>query len=1561
MAKADNKLHFRCQCTTNLEATWKSKGLLGKKQWIADVCPVCHKRADLSNVQVARCLKCQSIVIKGEKFCPVCEQPLDVSTENQPIACPNEQCGVTLYLPKNYQGDYTCPVCQTVVKADYIRAEMRKYHQEEAPAKLITLPDLATMDDRALVVYREAEEQFPFMSRVVVSEGTYGLLRQNGVCQYPLSPGSHLLEDSKLTKTARFEAAMNGEDAVFNTEIFCVVKALPEIGYRLKSAPVEAKPVGEAPARAYIVEAGAAIRCTVDDPKAFAARFDFRETSKGEVAAEGGWLHERTLSPVAAAFDQAAREAFEVYAAGGSVYAYTAELTQRVKAAVYSALADDGLSIDDIQLGDVKVTETEESIKRQQAYEEKRNRIETVKLPDVKAMQAQGLVIYQHDKDEFEYKSRVQVSEGTYGLLLQNGACEGQLTPGNYPLAECALEGTSRYDAALQGEKVVFYSSLFSVIKMLPGFEWYHRGAFIDTDAAPGAPSREYAVCAEGTLRFQVDDAKAFATQVELRTLSVAELFHAYRPKGQLPALNAEIEQNYPGENKDGWLYTRVKSIMNTVFGAACRGAIGSRLDARQMDTYRLDFIRRLRDAFNEELRGTGLSVAALELASFSASETEESKARLARAEHARKNHEELFKAARTQFHWTAHNVELHLKDQQAASFSLTFDGDCRLQVVDEQQFFALPEVQKSQEADTPDAIRTLLQDKLQRMIGLHLAHLAQDFINQDKIGDPLDRYAYRAVTEYVQDKIDRELALDGLRIHYLNVGLPDNIQPSKTLKDYLAVSEKKEKIRRYAESRLDLKTDAIRVHMKDDATVYVKAVFSASAYLRVEDPEVFYETSEVKGFLASDPFVSAQAVTGYYAARINPLFADMVARIAQAIVDQTNADIRELHRLNGLLQSNLVNHMAALVGAFGMRLDSLSMGTPRIEEQSQNMLTWTKAHDVRSSVTLQKEIDRLEHDKTIFDYDEGNRVDVAKATSDSEKSHKLNDILITDLDSNDHVEDKKAELDAHAAERAKQRMERDFQEQMERVRKQAELDRLVEDIASGRKERSFEETRKEYERKYILQEQAINQAIREAQLRQQGDFDAKAREDKAQFDRVLNAAENKRLLGDILRKIAESDLDWRKKLDEYARLQRKVNAADQVELDVMAAEGKVRTDAVLTHSQTELELLKAKNQGEIDVVSAQAGADAARIVAAADTEIKRENNETFLMVGETKIKLTTAEAELMETIARYNEDRRQRILDHKEDHDERRANLDFEHRMRERQEAVAQKMELLRQEHEYELALRDRDDKLAEMDHELQKLQYILNYLTHEIGVKGDVDKTRIRADEEIKKAEAQYNAQYKQAEQKAQEDRLQKQQEYDEAAAKRAAEYQKMMADLQLALEKLRNETERNRDDNQAKVAIAQTQSEHKQEAEDAKRAFERLSEKMDKRYSELQRAMEKIVDSQNRLKGKVKDLTRVYGQPMQPQPGTYPVWVGGQPMGPSGATAYSQRQALDDLAVTGGLGASAPAQPIVTGGTYAPGVKPTAPYSAQPGMSVQTCPICGQPCSAQATICEHCGASL
>lgn len=1587
MAKADGNLHFRCQCGKTMEAVWKKK-LFGKEQWIAEVCPVCHTKTDLTNVEVIPCPYCQSIVLKGEKFCLECNQPLDVSMENQPIACPNPNCGMMIYLPKNYRGDYLCQFCHTTIKAEYIASEMKQYFQENAPAKLIVLPGLAEMEEQGLIVFKEMGTQFPYKSRVQVNEGTYGLLLQNGICQYPLTPGTHLLSDSQLTKTARYDAAMDGEDVVFNTEIYCVVKKLPELKHALISDPIPAKPVGAAPAREYTVEAEISVRLLVDDAKAFVSRIGFKKAAKSEMAAADSWLYERTRSLTSSAFHQAVRSAVELYEPAGSLFTCKTELARMIREEVSSALAEDGLCVDTISVEEPKFTETPESVQRQKEYKEKLGRIVTVKLPDVQAMQDEQLVIYQHNEDCFEYKSRVQVSEGTYGLLLQNGACQEQLLPGSYLLADCALEGSTRYDAAMNGQNVVFSTNLFSVIKLLPGFEWYHTALFIDTQRDGDAPAKEYNVCAQGTLRLQVDDAKAFATHVGFRKLSFPELFHAYRPGGQLPSLNVEIEKNYPAGNRDGWLYTRVKSILNAVFDDICQAVIGSQLDTHRIGLYRLAVIHHLENEFNNQLHGTGLSVAALELFDLSADETKQSRElssayqqsvedKKAQAEQNEKNRDALLKAAKTQFRWEARDVELHLKEQQNLTFAVSFNGDCRLQVQDEELFFALPEVQQSQQAGTPDAIFSFLQQKLQTMIGIHLAHFAQELIDHGKIADPADRYAYRVVVDYVQDEIDRELSIDGLKLHYLSMRVPDSVTPSRALQEYRAINDKMEKIRSYAESMLALTTSPIRIHMKDDPTVYVNAVFSGRAYLRVVDPDTFFETSEVKRFLSSDPFVSSLDVASYYADRINPLFADMISRVVQAIVEQTNADIRELNRLSGLLQSNLLGHMNDRVSALGMRLESLDMGRPEVLEKSDNMLSWTAMHNTRSGIALQKEIERLENEHAIFSYNEDKRVAFAKASSDSEHSHQLDTIRIVDLDSHERLEEKKAEMEEYAAARARKQEDRAFQEQLDQQRKQDELDRLVEEITSDHKERGFDELQKEYERKYILREREINQTIREAQLRQQADFDTKAREEQARFHRVLNDAENKRALEELLHKIDESNLDWRRKLDEYARLQRKVAAADEVELELLAADGKVKKDSLETHSQTELDVLKTKAQAEQELLRARTKADAELAQADADYKIRHEENETFLLVGETKIKLASAEAELLETISRCSEDRQQRVKERDADLTERRAKLDFEQRMRERQESVAQQMEMLQQKFDHELALRDRDDKLTALDYEYKKLVYILDHLSHELNVRSDVDKTRIQADEEIRKAEAQYNAQHAQEQLKAQEARLQQQLKQDEEDGKRAAEYQKMMAEIQLAIEKLRQETQRNQDDNQTKVAVAQAQSNHQQDMQDARRSIEQLNEKMDQRYHELQRAMDRIADAHKSIRARLHDLSRAQkAQPIQYPPQPYPVYPGvpyssGQPMSPNGISAYNKLP-MNDIALTGGLGRAAPANvqevrkdsdtcpraPHMSAPIPGSGASSRAP---QPGMYMQTCPSCGKPCSIQATICEHCGASL
>lgn len=1571
MARVKNSIHFNCACGEKVEAFWKSKFPFGKKQWIAEKCRVCRRVKNLSHIEVIPCPNCRKVTLKGEPVCMECNHPLDVSIETIRLTCPNEDCELTIYLPHNYRGSFTCPICQTVISESEIHKTIKAQNGYPKPAELVELFPLSEMEN--YVIRKKTAPtppRYPYGSRLQVYEGTYAVLVQNGVCQYPLSPGIHLLsEESKQNDSTLLDAAMQGENVIFNTEIFCVLKNLPEMILTLSSTTVQKKPVDDAPVKEYNVKSTFHLHFQVDDPKVFVTRNVFKEMDKATFLSQTERLGILTTSELLDAFIKAVEASFERYNENDDKDIYKLLLTKQLKEKLASLLSEEGLYLADITLSDLSVKETENSKQNTTNYKETTEKIETVPLPDLGTMHNDQLVISQYEKEEFQYKSRMQVSEGTYGLLLQNGICQlPPFMPGSHLLADCALDGVDRYNAAMKGENVVFRSTLFTVLKTLPAFEWYSHTTFTDLVQDGDAPIKEYNVRAQGLLRLQVEDAKKFAFQVGFRKLTVAELYHAHRPAGQLPSMNLEYEKNYPEENKDGWLYTRVKSILHAVFDGLCQTVFDDKLDPRRMSVYRVELLRRLRAEFDAQLSDAGLSVTGLDFSSLTAEETEVSKkatdnyqnetaAAKTKAEQQIQAREQLLNAAKAQFSWEARDVELHLPEKLALKACATFSGDCRLDVLDEVRFFELSEVRTQFEASSATTVQTFFKDKLQKTIANHLAHFSQEWINLGKIANPLDRYAYRGVADYVVDEIDRELAADGLKIRMLNIGIPDSITPSKELKDHLALSDRKEKIRGYAERKLLLKTDPILVHMKDDSAVFVKAVFSGTAYLRVNDEAVFFGTSEVKAFLDSEPFVSESAVNTYYTERINPLFADIISRIVQAIVDQTNADIRELHRLGGLLQSNVLTNLNDRVGGFGMRLDSLDMRMPVETERSPIMLTWVERNETRSGSDLQQEIKKLESDKLIFLYNQDNRVEIAKAQSDSQKQHELDRIEIADMESNDLVEEKRAELDEKEAARSKRVMDRIFQEDMDHARKQRDLNQFAAEAKASQSAFDYEEIKKNVERQQTLEEMQLSQEIREQQIRQQAEIDRVNRDNEARYERGIKDAENKRIVTNILHKIDESDLDWQQKLDEYARLQRKLAVDDQYEQDLKVAQGKAETQQVL---------------------------------AAADQRIKREENETYLLVGETKILLADEEVELLEKLQRYNEDRSQRIQDNAADRAERKASQDFERQMRDRKEQLAQDMELLKQKYDHELLIRDRDDKITTLDYEYGKLVFILDYLCHEMDVNASVEKNRLFFEAAIKKAEAQYHAEHEKEQLQAAENRHKERLRYDEEMAKHASSFLKMMAELQFGIEELRHETERNKDDDRAKVAIAQAENADKAASADVKRTMEKVTDQMDQRYRELQRAMDKIISSHKDLKEKVRDLTQPK-QPSQPQQTAqngqvkpkefygYSKDVLGELTRTGGLVDGLTVEALDKLAhqlratTTAKATAAAPAAKAATpaatptANATAPAASapvrstPAASASVQPGIPTQVCPHCRKTCSALANNCEHCGGAL
>lgn len=1184
MADVNRECLVTCKnCNETVVATW-SNGFLGHNRgWQAKRCPKCKEKIELKNLKVIVCPHCGKVMEKSDKkTCLACGQLLAVATNEDAITCPGLGCGTALYIPMSHTGDYTCPICGTVLAADYIAKERAKKTIVEP--QLIRLPDINEMQKEDWAIWKHPLSSFPFKSRLQVNEGTYALLLQNGVCQYPCGPGSYLLEETNLKKDQRIDLAMADENMVFNTDVYCVIKNLPEISWG----------------------------------------------------------------------------------------AFTPDMEMKLP---------------------VKMGEEEET-----------------------------------------------------GVFRVKG---------------------------------------------------------------------------NGVIAFQVSDAKAFAGFAGFGPVKRSELTRVSAVPGSQDGKLVELTRKLISDA----MYQCVKTL------CAAESLEPEKLMLRQPDVEKA-----MTAELDRLLSSYGLCVQALRFKGFEVEESQESRekrqARAAEKKQQEKGVQQVAACAESQFSWKAEKIILHDKDNSRLSAELSFSGICRLHVEDEAGFSGVPEVKRFIEQPQTDAAaaQNYFRQKAGQLIRNFIAQIAQDMINRERIQDLLESYEYARLADPVREALNNALAPEGLSVKQFTVNFPEDIVPSAALKAHLQLPKRKETVRRCAETPLQLTTAPILVHMRDDATVYVKSIFSGKARLRVSDEGRFFSNSDIQGLVQAEGDVSATAVTEHFTALITPLFTDLISTIAQAIVDQTNADIREMNRLNASLKESLSANLNDRVSPWGMHLESLDMGMPKEVEKSANLLMWAQMHETRSGTALADEIAKINNNHTIFTVREEGRVEVAVDTVRTETKEQLNQNRVREIQSQGALESAQDKAAREAAERA-------HAAKLDEIRKSAEIQSLVDEVAAGRKERDFAQIRKDYQQKYQLREDEIRQAIREAQLQQEGQIDAAARQAQAEFAKSLNEAEHKAALQSILRKIDESDLDWRGKLDEYERLRRKTAA---------------ETDADVAH------------------IGARSKADAEQIAAESESRIQRDKNDIFYLVGETKIKLSAAEADLMEKIAQNAEDRQRRQANAEEDLRQRRAILDFDQRMQDRRESMAQQMEMLAQQYQQELALRDKDDALAEKDYELKKLQFILDYYTREVVEKAGVDKARFHSEEEIKKAEAQFHYQHEQERQKEEMERWKAQVAREDAIAQRADEFKRQLAEIQSALEKTRLENDRNRDNKQAEVAIAQANAQAQSSRSETARQLDKLEARMD----ELRKSMEQIRESVDHLKNKVrKSAGTKSGNPPPPSAGTIP----------------------------------------------------------------------------------------
>ena len=1042
-----------------------------------------------------------------------------------------------------------------------------------------------------------------------------------------------------------------------------------------------------------------------------------------------------------------------------------------------------------------------------------------IRLPDAARMVKEDRAIWKHQQTTFPFKSRMQVSEGTFALFLQNGVCKEPCDPGSYLLEDSDLDRSQKLDAAMDSEPVVFNTDIYCVLQDLPEISWGVAVEDLKVTFQNQGRSATYTAGSNGRMTLQVCDAKAYARYLGFKPVSISSL------------LNSNPEPGSP----DGTLLQTARDMLSDALYACM-----SRLDGEALERLLPNDIRdNLTLELNRRLAQYGLCVKALWINALNIEKSGSSVAA-----------DQVLGWVQSEFDWTVRGARLYAYGDRSLYANMDFDGTYRLRVMDEGPFFSTSEMRAfAADIDVKEiAVKDYIQRKVVGTLQNALVIVAQEQIDRGTITDLLDPNQYvTALRNRVRDRVNEELSADGLSLSSFTVNMPTNIVKSEALSSQQDRPQRQQDIKRAVESALHLDTDAIRVHLRDDKSVYVDLVFHGIVNLRVRDEDAFFRLSEVQGYLTDSKSPSEAVIANDYAQKLNPVFAEVLSRITQSIVDQTNADVREINRFSAMLKENVRANLAPRIEVWGLELESLDLNRIDAVGASPNLDKQASLEQTRSGAKLDQEIWRIQNDNTIFVMEEDGR------------------IQMRGKDIRDDIAAKDDEI-------ALRQMERQHLNRLAELQKGAELDKLVDEIAEGKRERKGEAILEEYRREYRIREEKLNQEIREQRIAQEAQIDAVRRRQQAEFESRLNEAENQRLLNDIMHRIAESDLSWQQKLDEYDRLRKRLNAETQSEI----------------------------RQAEADT----------------DLKILRDKTEYYIDVAGKKIHLDAAEAELLERVNRYAEERREREAQANENRLERRATLDFERRMQDRREQVAQKIDELMIQYEHELAMRDRD-----LD--LQKLTAELQYHTAAIEQGADVQKTQANAEAAARIAEAEAAVR-----------RMEEQLKREDDIAKQAEEFKKSLLEIQTVLEMTRLGNERNRDDRMAEVGIATAQAAGKS---DGKQKPAGMTNKEQERFRDLERKVDRIQHSVKDLRSRVTVLENL----LKPWPPSVP----GRPWSPAQPPHYSV--------------SAKPVTPTVVPVVTAPEVVAQQPGAAP--QSARQCPVCKSPVGEGTVICPICGNPL
>ncbi len=495
------------------------------------------------------------------------------------------------------------------------------------------------------------------------------------------------------------------------------------------------------------------------------------------------------------------------------------------------------------------------------------------------------------------------------------------------------------------------------------------------------------------------------------------------------------------------------------------------------------------------------------------------------------------------------------------------------------------------------------------------------------------------------------------------------------------------------ASGQVEWHTNPIRVHESGDENLYSFLVLGGHGQVTLVDREKLLTFAE--GQRWNDPSNpddnEARATIGQeIGQQLNAVFQQLL----QSMINDTKAHIHDISQYLAYMQNQAVqyvNESSTYLSSRGLRVSDLTVQVME-NRMSAALSARTDVNETISVKTIEQEMKRFNDRLTIDNAGDDSSVRIRLAgisgTEEQEMYRIQKQVKDTHLQDQLDEMERQMEISRKKQQLELERLQMGAQYKMTDTRLQGEV---AQQAAQIQEEREDHETERKQAREIQgldhayatwlkqrrLEQEKISALMDDEDARQQHKIGMTHRENQAARDERLADEDLKAAIHQVARGIEESNLDWQKKLDAYAHLQKMTEANDTLELDERRERSRVNL---------------------------------------------------FTLSEQAKLQISRETAEQLEMRERYQEERQERI---------RKA--DFAREMERRRVETADQIQLLQMEMDKKREEQEWEFKTQQLQFEIARLQIQLGH--DETMAEQDVNKTRMQYEAQTAQVQAVHN----------------------------------------------------------------------------------------------------------------------------------------------------------------------------------------------------------------------------